>query len=80
MTLAATFDAALAGIGEPAADGAATTVVKDQIAPGVLPPAFFAVTCQKYVVPFLSPDGAYTAEVRPVAAGAGGFVGPKLMS
>jgi len=45
---------------------ATATVVKDQTGPSDVPEALCAVTCQKYVVPFIIADGVYAALVSPV--------------
>src|SRR4051812_210249 len=65
------------GVGR-AADAAA--VVNDQTGPVVLPPLFFATTCQKYVVFAESDAGAYEDEVWPVATCGGGFAVPNRTS
>ena len=55
-------------------------VVNEETGPAVAPPAFFAVTCQKYVVPLANVAGANAAVVRSVATTGGGLMVPKLTS
>jgi hypothetical protein len=55
-------------------------VVNDQTGPAVDPLLFFATTCQKYTVPFVSPVAAYEALAWPVDTCGGGFVVPNFTS
>ena len=86
-----TFPAPSAGVGfDGVAGGGGIVVLNDQTGPAVLPALFFAITCQKYVVPHWngmgpipslhSQCGSNAGDVRSCARSGGGFVVPNLMS
>jgi len=59
---------------------AAAVVVNAHVGPGVDPPPFRAMICQKYVVPAVSPDTEYDADVCPVDTCGGGLFVPNFTS